>query len=153
MTEGAARGPLDVVQPGYGQYETDELHALEEERSHGVTSEGTYRYAAPRGYFGYDLAIDPAKRNTLSITLRRKDNGKWLRITAGGRTIFEERLLYTMGEEKYTREIAIPAEVAAECARKKTVADGEKTVLRIRFQGAEGRASAAVCDFIKIYAD
>ncbi len=145
------RAPLDAVQPGYGQYETDALHSLDEKNSVGVTSDGTYRYARAGGYFAYDLRVAADADNLLEFSLRRADNGKTLKITAGGEEIFAERLLYTMGEEEYVRTVTIPAQTVARHAWKKQVDGREETVLTLRFSGFSGRASAKVCEFLRIY--
>ena len=142
----------DTVRPGCGQYENDALHGMQEEKTRGVTDDGTYRYAEAGGYFAYDMAVLPEKKNTLQIRLRAEDNGKPLRVKVGGRLLFDERLLYTQGEAEYVREIGIPAEIASSAAQKPA---GGKThrVLPVRFEGTESEPSARVCGFIRIYAE
>ena len=151
--EDVVREPLDTVQVGYGQYETDDLHSLAEHDTVSVTGDGTCRYAKAGGWFSYDLRVDPAKRNTISVMLRRSDNHKPLRIAAEDRELFSGYIIDAMGEEDlYRREFAIPADVAA-CARKKTVNGETYDVLRIRFEGLDGGESARVCEFLYLYAE
>ena len=151
--EGETRTPLDTVQPGYGQYETDELHALDERDTVSVTSDGTCRYALPGGYFAYDFLVDPQKKCSLSVELRQEDNGKPLAIFAGDERIYSnEYLRYTEGEESYRIEVELPQSVLA-LARQKSVKGKEVTVLNIRFEGTKDRESARVSEFIYLFAE
>ena len=151
--EGETRTPLDTVQPGYGQYETDELHALDEKDTVSVTSDGTCRYALPGGYFAYDFLIDPKKKCSLSVELRQDDNGKPLAIFAEGELVYSnEYLRYTEGEESYRIEVELPQSILAR-ARKKSVKGKEVTVLNIRFEGTKDRESARVSEFIYLFAE
>ena len=152
--EGEMRTPLDTVQPGYGQYETDELHSLSEQDTVSVTSDGTCRYALPGGYFSYDFLVDPEKNCSLSIELRAADNGKPLFVTVGDETLYgNDWLRYTEGEENYRIELSIARETLARHAHKKTVKGKEVTVLRVRFAGTKDRESARVCEFIYLFAE
>lgn len=151
--ESEEREPIDVVQPGYGQYENDALHAMEESSTVGVTDDGTYRYAKRGGYFRYDMAVDPKRKNILSVELRRKDNGKTLKITAGDEVVLSEYLLYTLGEESYRREFELSDELIRRCARKKTANGKEYTVVSVRFEGLPGKQSGRVCEFIRMFAE
>ncbi len=146
------RTPVDVVQPGYGQYETDELHALEERNSVGVTSDGTYRFARAGGYFQYDFRVCPHKHHVLAVTLRKGDDGHPLNIFAGEELIFRETLLCPTEEEEYTREIAIADDVLSRNIKKKEVAGEEVFVLTVRFEGEDRKMSAKVCNFLRMYA-
>ena len=151
--EGERRTPLDTVQPGYGQYETDELHALDEKDTVSVTSDGTCRYALPGGYFSYDFLVDPQKKCSLSVELRQEDNGKPLAIYAEGELVYlNEYLRYTEGEESYRIEVELPQSVLAR-ARQKSVKGKEVTVLNIRFEGTKERESARVSEFIYLFAE
>lgn len=147
------RTVCDVVQPGYGQYENDALHRMEEKDSVGVTSDGTYRYAKAGGYFRYYFAVEEGKENVLSVCLSGEDNGKTLKITAGDEILCEDVLLYTMGEAYYRREFPLSADLIAR-AGKVVSADGRmRKVLPVRFEGIKRKRSARVCDFIYVYSD
>lgn len=148
--EDALREPFDAVRCGYGQYESDALHALSEHRSVSETGNASSRRAMQRGWFSYDMKVDPAKKNVLSVTLRSADNGKNLKISAEGETVFDERLFYCMGDGFYQREIAIPPDILLR-ARTKTVDGRTYRVLNIRFEGGKGRASARVCGSLHMY--
>lgn len=150
--EESRREPFDTVQPGYGQYETDELHDMREQNSVGVTSDGICRYARAGGYFEYDMAVDLEKRNILSIELLRADNRKTLKISVCGEELFAERLCYTQGEERYRREIPIPPELLGKAVVKRVKGE-ERTVIPLRFEGFRGRVSARVCEFIYLYTE
>ena len=139
----------DAVQPGYGQYETDELHSLQDGGSVGATGVpvlGTTRCAAAGGSFTYTLAVDPAAPNRLVFFLAAEDNGKPLRVTAGGAVVYESAALaYTGGEKMYPVFAAIPASAAAYTKR----ANGrEHTVVDVTVSGAEGAGSARLCAFL-----
>ncbi len=151
--EEEAREPIDSVLAGYGQYEADGSHALEERNSVGVASARSYRYARAGGYFCYDFEVGESAACTLQITLLRADNGKPLRIFVGGEKVFDEFLMYTMGEEEYSRRIAIPAEILGRVVHEKAVNGTKKRVVTVRFEGAKGRASARVCGAIQLYAE
>ena len=151
--EEAAREPIDSVLAGYGQYEADELHALTEHNSVGVAAGRAYRYAKAGGYFCYDFEVGEARSCTLRIPLLRADNGKPLRIFVGDEKVFDKYLIYTMGEEEYTRTVGISPDLLARAAHEKT-ADGKiRRVVTVRFEGTKGRASARVCGAIQLYAE
>lgn len=150
--EGVRRDPIDSVQPGYGQYEADALHEMRGQDSVGVPSDGVCRYARAEGYFEYDLAVDPRNSNVLEFYLRSEDNGKPLKVTAEGETLFDGRLLDTMGEALYAKRIPIPPEVL-ESARKKTAGGREYTVITVRFEGDGASESARVCETVRIYSE
>lgn len=147
------REVVDIVQPGYGQYENDKLHAMDECSSVGVTDDGTYRYAKRGGYFRYDMAVEPGRKNILSVELRRKDNGKTLKITVGDEVVLSEFLLYTLGEESYRREFELSDELIRRAGRKKTANGKEYTVISVRFEGLPGKQSGKVCEFIRMFAE
>ena len=69
----------DVVQPGYGQYENDEDHNMQESNSVGQTSDGTSRYAKAGGYFIYTMKTAPNEDNVLEVTFRGADEGNPLK--------------------------------------------------------------------------
>ncbi len=146
-----SRELVDTVQPGYGQYENDALHAMRAENAPGVTDDGTYRFARAGGWFAYDMAVLPARQNVLSVRLRAEDNGKPLKITVGGIVLFEGRLLYTQGEAEYVREFLIPEESLEE-VREKEAGGKTRCVLPVRFEGNGEEDSARVCSFVRIFA-
>ncbi len=141
---------VDTVQPGYGQYENDELHDLQETDSVGVTNDGTYRYAQAGGSFTYRMAVNPDGNNYLSMTLRAEDNGKTLQITSGDTVLFADTLDYIGLEDSYELRVAIPDDVVA-AAETVTANDTEYTVISITFSGIDGAESAKVCEFIYMY--
>ena len=131
--EGAdLRTPFDSVQPGYGQYESDDLHEMRESCSVAGTAEGSTRAVAPGGYVSYDLAVDPERKNILAVGFLHSDNGRHILITAEGETLFDGFLNDTLGEERYQREFEIPDRLLAH-ARKKHVKARDYTVLRVQF--------------------
>lgn len=138
---------MDTVQPGYGQYENDELHQLNDLGSVGVTNDGTYRYAIAGGSFSYRMAVSPAETNVLSMTLRTADNGKTLRITSGETVLFSDVLNNDSSAEEYELRIELPSAVTKNALR---VSANERTydVIPLTFSGVDGAESARVCSFI-----
>ncbi len=138
---------IDTVQPGYGQYENDELHDMKDEGSVGVTNDGTYRYATENGSFTYNFSVEKGKDNYLSMTLRQADNGKTLKITASGQTLFEDKLDYMGKEDSYTLRVSIPVSIT-EMAEKRKANGSSYDVIPVTFSGSDGKESAKVCNFI-----
>ncbi|HOR22444.1 MAG TPA: glycoside hydrolase family 127 protein, partial [Ruminococcus sp.] len=106
----------DTVQPGYGQYESDNLHAMVESNSVGITNDSTYRYVKNGGWITYRMAVDEnASMQRLRITLRKSDNGKSLRVRVGDAVLLAETLDYSGSEDVYERIITIPQDVRDRC--------------------------------------
>ncbi len=147
------RLPFDVVQAGYGQYESDELHQMKEEKSFGVTSSGTYRYAGAGGFFSYDMAVDPGKRNILSIEISSRDEGKPLTVIVGREIVFSKRLIGNLGKDFYREEIYLNGELLARNCRKKRANGHDYTVIPVRFEGTKDCESAGIYNLIEIFCD
>lgn len=139
----------DTVQPGYGQYENDELHNMVEYESVSVTSDSTYRYTQGNGYFGYSMAVDEtAPYSQLTVKFRKTDNGKTIKIRVGNSVLYDKKLDYNGDESVYDVKLIIPPEVMNSAVR--TVkANGEShSVVDVFFSSSDGKESAKVCDFI-----
>jgi DUF1680 family protein len=141
---------LDTVQPGYGQYENDELHQMRESNSNAITNDGTYRYALSNGYFTYDMIVDKTVDNVLTCSFKKADNNKSIKIYAGDTVIYNEVLNYTGDLDEYTVDIPVSKEILTAESFKKTIASGEKTVVDFKFSSADNSESAKVCSFIKL---
>lgn len=138
---------MDTVQPGYGQYENDELHQMTETGSMGVTNDGTYRYAQAGGSFTYRMAVKKDGNNYLSLTFRAEDNGKTVLVKSGDTILFRDTLDYIGLEDAYEVRVAIPAGVVSSAAA--VTANGESyDVIPVTFSGIDGAESARVCEFI-----
>lgn len=139
----------DTVQPGYGQYENDNLHNMKERDSKGVTDDSTYRYATSGGYFKYRMAVDEtAEYSILVVKFRKADNGKTIRIRVGNTVLFSGALDYDGSEDVYEMKLIIPQDVIDRC-QKHITADGEDyDVLDVIFNSENDKDSARVCDFI-----
>ncbi|MCR4588162.1 MAG: glycoside hydrolase family 127 protein [Lachnospiraceae bacterium] len=138
---------IDTVQPGYGQYESDALHAMAEKNTRAVTDDGTSRQALPGGFFTYRMAVEKGKENFLTVFFRKEDNGKSIHITCRHVSIYAATLHYDGEEDLY--ELTVPlTEGVMNCAE--TVeSDGKtKTMIPITFRGMADEESARVCDFI-----
>jgi hypothetical protein len=138
---------IDTIQPGYGQYENDVLHRMNEQDSRSITNEGTSRFALPGGYFGYRIAVDAAQENILEFTVKKSDDGKALKVTADGYVLFDGRLNADGDAEEYNLRFVIPGEVARQ-AEQVTVNGELRHVVELRFSGREDENSARVCKFI-----
>ena len=139
----------DTVQPGYGQYENDDLHAMVESDTVSVTNDSTYRYAKKGGSFTYRMAVDPdAALTILQVTYRKSDNGKPIRITAGDRVLFEGTLSYSGTSDTYDVKYIIPQDVIGANVRTVEAYNETFDVIDIGFSGGSTAESAKVCDFI-----
>ena len=87
------RKRIDTVQPGYGQYENDDLHNMTEQGtgSVGTTQGGTSRYAKAGGSFTYTMEVN-TDTTALVVTFQSADAGKGIQIVAQGDIIFEQVL-------------------------------------------------------------
>jgi hypothetical protein len=149
---------IDTIQPGYGQYENDELHRMTERDSRGITNEGTSRYALPGGYFGYRIAVEPDQENFLEFTVKKADAGKFLRVTVEGNALFDGQLGAdaqadsagqpdTDGNDEYQMRLPVPEDCLAQS--KQIMVNGElRHTVELRFSGRKNEPSARVCKFI-----
>ena len=140
----------DTVQPGYGQYESDQLHKMTELFSVGVTDDSTYRYADKGGWFTYRMAVDEtAPLLVLHAKLRKADNGKTLRVRVGDAVLFAGKLDYDGKDDVYDLKLTVPDDVRERCIYDVNADDKDYRVLDVTFS-ADGtnEASAKVCDFL-----
>lgn len=139
----------DTVQPGYGQYETDELHSMQDDGSVGATGVsvlGTTRYATAGGSFTYTVAVDAAAQNRLVFFLAAEDNGKSLRIAAGDTVLYESAALaYTGAGQMYSVAVDVPASVQTYT---KTANGQRHTVFDVTVSGVNGAESARLCSYL-----
>jgi hypothetical protein len=142
------KGKIDTVQPGYGQYENDELHNMTEygAGSVGSTTSGTSRYAKKGGRFSYTMEVNQESTN-LYLTFKNAEAGKGIKVTVDG-TVLYEAILSVHGEKEYYDVIiSIPADILRR-AEKRFFNCRERSVLTFTFQGINDEESAAVCQFI-----
>ena len=140
---------IDSLQPGYGQYELDNLHQMTESNSvaSDIVGGGSTRHAKAGGYFKYNMIVDTAKNNVLRCHFAKEDNGKTLKISVGDTVVKELTLNYTGSEDFYDINIDLPADVVAANAKKITADDGsgnprEVTVVSLKFESAGAADSA-----------
>lgn len=144
---------LDTVQPGYGQYENDEFHFMQEKNSVGSTGDGTSRRAAAGGYFSYRMKALRGKNHILEIHVNREDDGKPLKIFVGERVVLDTVLDYNtlnedslINETEYMMEIPVSKEVIEEALL--TVIGEEAVTVTIR--GTKEEESARLMNFMYI---
>lgn len=154
----ANQAKIDVIKAGYGQYENDDIHKLED--NHGVGSTGgsdeavngmTTRYANADGYFSYRMIVNKEKTNYILAKLARIDNGKTLTITAGDTVIYNQTLNYSGKDNLYENKIEIPKDVVdkAQTITVEDTATGTQKsfdVVTLKFTGAPGEASARLVE-------
>ena len=138
---------LDSVQPGYGQYENDALHNLQEYRTESNTDDGSCRRAQSGGSFTYRMAVNPRGGNELRFLLRQEDNGQTLRIASGETVLWSRTLHYVGADAEYPVRVPIPDEVAAAA---ETFLHGGTSyhLIPLTFSGVDGQPSARVCEYI-----
>ena len=141
---------VDVVQPGYGQYENDELHAMNDEGSVGSTKDGTSRYATVRGGFSYRMKVEKGKDHILEMHLLRDDNGKVLKSYLGEDEIFCQKLHYTGHDTEYVLEVPISKELIE---KHMTKTEQGVDVITIRFTGGMFTESARLFGFLYLLTD
>ena len=139
----------DTVQPGYGQYENDDLHNMQEYLSKSVTSDSTYRYTSGNGYFGYQMAVDEAAQySVLTVKFRKEDNGKTIKVRVGDKVLYNEKLSYEGNKEVYDVRLIVPPEVISSCVKNVEANGTTYSAVDVFFSSADGRECAKVCDFI-----
>lgn len=139
---------VDTVQPGYGQYENDELHAMEDHNSVGITANGTSRHTLPNGSFCYHMKAEGGRDYQLELHLLREDNGKPLRVQIGEDEIFNGKAHYTGKDEEYVMELPIPADLIDKNLETRDVAGESVTTIPVRFSGTWSSESAKLFGFI-----
>ena len=132
---------LDTVQPGYGQYENDQLHQMQEygEGSIGSTAQGTRRCAKAGGGFSYRMRVD-TNRTSLMVTFATADNGKSIRILAEDEVIYETVLEASRKDEFYDVIIPLSRELLLQKSK-----DG---TMSFTMEGINGAESANLCNFM-----
>ena len=139
----------DTVQPGYGQYENDNLHNMQEKNTQSVTDDSTYRYSKEGGYFSYRMAIDKdAAYTVLNVKFRKADNGKTIKIAVGDSVLYSGTLNYTGNKDVYDVKLIVPPELVERCAEAINADGTDYDVLTVTFSSANDKESAKVCDFI-----
>lgn len=147
-TSARAAKQLDSVQPGYGQNESDEKHALVESDTESQTANGSSRWTNEGGCFSYRMSVSTEADTTLICQYKKADNGKTVKITLGDYVIAEETLNYTGDKDIYEVYYNIPKEQAAANLDTEYTAD---KVARIQFSGVDGAASAEWINEIYTY--
>jgi len=154
----ANQAKIDVIKAGYGQYENDNIHQLDDNNGAGSVGGSdealngmTTRYAKPGGFFTYRMIVNKEKKNYILCNLAKIDNGKTLKITAGDQVIYQEKLNYSGKDAVYEMKIEIP-EDAVKKAQSITVDDTatgtQKTydVVPLKFEGAANETSARLVE-------
>lgn len=145
----------DTVQPGYGQYENDDLHSMKEEGagSVGDTADGTSRYAKAGGSFTYTMKVSEGEDNYLQMYFRKADNNKTVKISVGGSVVYDQVLNYSGDDDEYMVRIPIKESVISDAMYEKEDNTEEKAgkvkVADVKIEsGKADEDSARVCSFI-----
>ncbi|MCR4640592.1 MAG: glycoside hydrolase family 127 protein, partial [Lachnospiraceae bacterium] len=139
---------VDTVQPGYGQYENDELHAMEDHNSVGITDNGTSRHTLPNGSFCYHMKAERGRDYQLELHLLREDNGKPLRVQIGEDEIFNGKAHYTGKDEEYVLVLPVPEDIVEKNLETREAAGESVTTIPVRFSGTWSSESAKLFGFI-----
>lgn len=143
---------LDTVQPGYGQYETDDLHKMEDNNSVGDTSDGTSRYAQEGGNFSYRMLVSEEGSTSLRVTFDKNDNGKSMKISIGGTEVYNQVLSYSGEERYYDVDLEIPSSLVDANKEKVTFNGAERMAVRIVFESDNvNKESARLCNYAYTY--
>ncbi len=141
-----------VIQPGRGQYERGGF--LEGEEGSVGNAAGS-RAAKADGSFGYWVGVDKSapESNYLVTSFAKADNGKTIRMSAGGKVFYEKTLSYTGADDFYDVYIPIPSTAVNAAESKMLGASGSETTkdrILITISSAKaGEASADLHTYFK----
>ena len=141
---------IDTVQPGYGQYENDDWHAMNDGGSVSSTTDeelATSRYATAGGSFTYRMAVKKGQTNHLVAYFAAGDADKSIVIQANGTVIYNKLLSYSGPEKMYEILIPIPDEIVA-AAQSTTVGGETRDLITVTISGADGQQSARIGSFL-----
>lgn len=144
---------IDSIMPGYGQYEKDALHDLQESGSvSDNTSQGeSTRHATAGGYFSYNMKVNENKTNSLLCQFCKDDNGKTIKISIGDTVIATDTLNYNGDASLYKVSYEIPADVLKANIKERQVATDAGTtetvkVVNVKFESNNSSDSARLVD-------
>ncbi len=142
-----AEAVVDSIQPGYGQYENDAVHQMDEsdtEFETGVSGLGSTRRAKAGGYFSYNMKVDKNTSNSLLCQFAKADAGKTIKITVGSK-VFRYTVENAAGDEAfYKKYFEIPEEEIRK-AQSITVGSEQFDVVKVKFEsGSATQASARI---------
>lgn len=140
---------VDSIQPGYGQYEQDSIHAIEESGSVAGTIEqgGSTRHASAGGYFSYNMKVNPERGNSILCRFAKEDNGKTIKITVGDTVIAADTLNYSGTDDFYNVYYKIPDDVLKNSITSLQVTNDSGiqetfNVVKVRFESNDSNDSA-----------
>ncbi len=141
---------VDSIQPGYGQYENDDLHQMKQSDSEAgtIAGGGSTRLAKAGGYFMYNLVVDKEKKNSVLCQFTKEDNGRTIKVSVGDTVIAEETLNYDGSEDIYQVYYEISDDVLAKSAKQISVKNdsGETethTIVEVKFESGSASADSA----------
>lgn len=140
-----AKAIVDSIQPGYGQYENDAIHQMEESKTifeTGVSGLGSTRRAEAGGHFTYNMKVDKTTSNSLLCQFAKEDAGKTIKITVGDTVINYTVEDYAGEEISFKKYFEIPDK---EIANAKTLTVGGETydVVKVKFESGDAGAESA----------
>ena len=136
---------IDSTQPGYGQYEKDDIHQLDESNSEAGTIDGggSTRLAKAGGSFAYNMIVNQEKTNSVRCQFAKEDNGKTIKISVGDSVIAEKTLNYTGEDAFYTETFEIPADVLKKSIKTIQVDGKDYTVVVLKFESVSATEDSA----------
>lgn len=138
---------IDSLQAGYGQYEP----GLDPDTGNVGSSTEHIRYATAGGYFEYEIKVDDSEKNYLLLTLRREDDGKPLKVTSGGVTVFSSEGLDSsldqviqglLSDSDFAKYYQVKVEIPEAAMKGKYENSEGYDVVKFRFEGTQSKESA-----------
>gem|GEM_PF-1473146 len=132
-----ALAPRTRDQVRIGNAASEREHDLQGERTSSGEFEGqAWRHATDGGWFGYELAVDPAGRNALLCTYWGDDGGnRRFRVVVEGETVARQVLERSKPGEFFDVEVAIPDKLTR-----------GKTKVRVRLEAEAGATAGGIFD-------
>ena len=142
-----AKSIIDSIQPGYPQYETDDIHQLSEKNTvfENLQGVGSTRWIkAGGGSFTYKMKVRKDSKNRLLCQFATEDAGKKIQIKAGDALIATETVEAKEDVLSYQKYYDIPQEVV-DAAETLTIGDESYDVIKVTFASADtSQASARI---------
>ena len=129
---------MDSVPLANDQYELS--HHMEAEHTLTGSNNGKlYRIAEPGGFFSYEMKVDGACENLLSLTFAEEEENREFSVRADGELIKKITLKRQAGHGFYTENLLIP----------KKLTEGKEKI-RISFCAEHGTVAGGIFERVRI---
>ena len=133
-----AAATVDSVPVANDQYELSH-HMEAEDTSTGSNNGKLYRIANPGGFFSYEMKVDGACENLLSLTFAEEEENREFSVRADGELIKKITLKRQAGHGFYTENLLIP----------KKLTEGKEKI-RISFCAEHGTEAGGIFERVRI---